>query len=186
MCSTLYILYKYKTASIYRLLQHIKLRWLSIYNSIDRLLKVYKPLPSYFCEIAKEDEDEDEDTGTTCSPVIKTFFSSNMSKCTLYFLHQILFDIQTKNLELPRYSTTIADLHKIISSLLKKLHDRLKQKYFIHNTRLILNSMSTVEQEEVISSFTKYLSNIIKYINKYCKEHSLLAETLSIFGILFL
>ena len=40
--------------------------------------------------------------------------------------------------------------------------------------------MSTVEQE-VISSFTKYLSNIIKYLNKYYKEHSLSLETLSNF-----
>ena len=37
--------------------------------------------------------------------------------------------------------------------------------------------MSTAEQE-VISSFAKYLSNIIKYINKCYKEHLLLAETL--------
>jgi hypothetical protein len=109
-----------------------------------------------------------------------------MSKCTLYFLHQILFDIQTKNLELQRYSKSIADLHRIVTSLLKKLNDRLEQKYFGHNRRLLLNSMSKEEQEKATSSFTKYLSNIIKYINKYYAEHSLLAETLSIFGIFFM
>ncbi|CAF2047482.1 unnamed protein product [Rotaria magnacalcarata] len=43
--------------------------------------------------------------------------------------------------------------------------------------------MPTDEQEKATSSFTTYLSNIIKYINKYYEEHSLLAETLSIFGI---
>ena len=107
-----------------------------------------------------------------------------MSKCTLYFLHQILFDIQTKNLELQRYSTSIADLHRIITSLLKKLNDRLEQKYFGYKTRLLLNSMSQNEQETAISSFTRYLSSIIKYINKYFSEHQILVETLSIFGIL--
>ncbi|CAF5189187.1 unnamed protein product, partial [Rotaria magnacalcarata] len=81
------------------LLQHIKIRWLSLYNSIDRLLKVYEPLASYFCDINNDNAD-----AITCPPAIKIFFSSNMSKCTLYFLHQILFDIQTKNLELQRYS----------------------------------------------------------------------------------
>jgi hypothetical protein len=86
-----------------------------------------------------------------------------MSKCTLYFLHQILFDIQTKNLELQRYSTSIADLHRIVTSLLKKLNYRLEQKYFGHNTRLLL-TMSKEEQEKAISQFTKYLSNIIKYM----------------------
>ncbi|CAF3924294.1 unnamed protein product [Rotaria sordida] len=155
------------------LLQRIKLRWLSLYNSIDRLLKVYEPLSSYFCDINNENEDI-----TTCPPMIKAFFSSNMSKCTLYFLHQRLFDIQTKNLELQQYSTSIADLHRIITSLFKKkLNDRLEQTYFGYNTRLLLNSMSKDEQEKATSSFTKYLSNIIKYINKYYSEHSLLAET---------
>jgi len=97
-----------------------------------------------------------------------------------------LFDIQLKNLELQQYSTSIADLHRIINSLLKKLNDRLEQKYFGHHTRSILNSMSKDEQEKLISSFTQYLSSIIKYINKYYEEHSLLAETLSIFGMFFL
>ena len=98
-------------------------------------------------------------------------------------MHQILFDIQTKNLELQRHITSIADLHRIITSFLKKLNDRLDQKYFGYNTRLLLNSMSKDELEQAISSFTKYLSNIIQYINKYYAEHSQLAETLSIFGI---
>ncbi|CAF4323761.1 unnamed protein product, partial [Rotaria magnacalcarata] len=88
-----------------RLLQHIKIRWLSLYNSIDRLLKVYEPLSSYFCDINNDNAD-----AITCPPAIKLFFSSNMSKCTLYFLHQILFDIQTKNLELQRYS----NLHQLL------------------------------------------------------------------------
>jgi hypothetical protein len=43
--------------------------------------------------------------------------------------------------------------------------------------------MSKDEQEKASSSFTKYLSSIIKYINKYYVEHSVWAETLSIFGI---
>ncbi|CAF4037025.1 unnamed protein product [Rotaria sordida] len=162
-----------------RLLQHIKIRWLSLYNSIDRLLKVYDPLSSYFFENDKENEDQ-----TTYPQIIINFFSSTVSKCTLHFLHQVLFDIQLKNLELQQYSTSFADLHRIITSLLKKLNDRLEQKYFGHHTRSILNSMSKDDQEKTISSFTQYLSNVIKYINKYYEEHSLLAETLSIFGII--
>ena len=146
--------------------------------SIDRLLKVYEPLSGYFCNIDETNEDT-----TTCPPMIKNFFSSNVAKCTLYFLQNILFDIQTKNLELQRYYTSIANLYRIITTLLKKLNDRLEQNYFGHNTRLLLNSISKDEQEKVTSSFRNYLSNIIKYINKYYIEHSSLAETVSIFGI---
>jgi hypothetical protein len=38
-------------------------------------------------------------------------------------------------------------------------------------------------QEQLISSFVKYLSSIIKYIHKYYDEHSLLAESVAIFGM---
>ena len=94
-------------------------------------------------------------------------FSSNMCKCTLHFLHQILFDVQIKNFELQQFNTSITDLHRIITSLLKKLSGRLEQKYFGSNARLLLNSMSKDEQEQATISFTKDLSNIINYIHKY-------------------
>ncbi len=94
--------------------------------------------------------------------LIKEFFLSDLAKCTLHFLHQVLSDIQIKNLELQRYSTSMADLHRIITPLLKKLNDRLKQNYFGHQTRTLLNSMTQDVQEQLISSFVKYLSSIIK------------------------
>ncbi|CAF1534656.1 unnamed protein product, partial [Adineta steineri] len=161
------------------LLQHIKLRWLTLYKSIARLLKVYDPLSSYFLNMDNEDED-----GARCPPSIKKFFLSDIAKCTLHFLHQVLFDIQTRNLELQRHGMSIANLHRIITTLLKKLNDRLEQKYFGHQTRVLLNAMSEDLQEKVISSFVKYLKNIIQYIEKYYKEHSLLAEAVAIFGII--
>jgi hypothetical protein len=145
------------------------------------LLKVYEPLSGYFCDIDETNED-----ARTCPPIIKEFFSSDVAKCTLYFLHNVLLDIQTKNLELQRYYISIANLHRIITTLLKKLNDRLDQNYFGHNTRLLLNSMSNDKQEQVKSSFRNYLSSIINYINKYYIEHAPLAETLSIFGIFFM
>ncbi|CAF1685428.1 unnamed protein product, partial [Rotaria sp. Silwood1] len=159
-----------------RLLQRIKLRWLTLYISIARLLKVYDPLSAYFLNMDNEDE-------AKCPPSIKRSFSSDVAKCTLHFLPQVLFDIQTKNLELQRYGTSIADLHRIITNLLKKLNNRLEQKYFGYQTRILLNAMPKDVQEKLISSFVKYLRSIIQYIHKYYDEHSLLAESLAIFSI---
>ncbi|CAF3888026.1 unnamed protein product, partial [Rotaria sp. Silwood1] len=139
-----------------RLLQHIKLCWLTLYISIARLLKVYDPLSAYFLNMDNEDEDE-----ARCPPSIKRFFSSDVAKCTLHFLHQVLFDIQTKNLELQQYGTSIADLNRIITNLLKKLNNRLEQKYFGYQTRILLNAMPKDVQEKLISSFVKYLTSII-------------------------
>ena len=83
------------------------------YVSVARVLKVYDPLSEYFLNMDNEDE-------AKCPPSIKKFFSSDVAICILHFLHQVLFDIQTKNLELQRYGTTIDNLHRVISSLLLK------------------------------------------------------------------
>lgn len=90
---------------------------------------------------------------------------------------------KTKQFELQRYHTSIVDLHRIFTSLFKKLNDRLEQKYFGHNARLLVSSINNNDQQKITTSFIKYLSSIIEYINKYYVEHSSLAETLSIFGI---
>ncbi|CAF3261149.1 unnamed protein product [Rotaria sp. Silwood2] len=158
-------------------LQHIKIRWLNLFTSIDRLMKVYELLSSYFLNM------NNDEYGEICPSIIKEFFLSNVAKCTLHFLHQVLFDIQMKNLELQRCSTSIADLNRIVTSLLKKLNDRLKQNYFEHQTRILLNSMHEDTQQELTSSFINYLSSIIKYINKYYDDHRVLAESVAIFEI---
>jgi hypothetical protein len=63
----------------------------------------------------------------------------------------------------------------------KSSNDRLKQNYFGHQTKTLLNALSTAVQEKLISSFQKYLSSIIEYINKYYNEHSSLAEVVATF-----
>jgi len=131
-------------------------------------LEVYEPLSGYFCDIDETNED-----AKTCPSLIKKFFSSDIAKCTLYFLHNVLLDIQAKNLELQRHYTSIANLHRIITTILKKLNDRLEQNYFEHNTRLLLNSMSNNKKEQVTSSFKNYLSSLIEYIKKYYIESNI-------------
>ncbi|CAF1655930.1 unnamed protein product, partial [Adineta ricciae] len=158
------------------LLQHIKIRWLSLYPSIERLLKVYEPLSAYFLDMGDHDE-------FTCPPIIAEFLTSTEAKCTLYFLHNLLFDIQKKALELQRHYVSIVDLNRIVSSLRVKLDERLKQNYFGYQTRVLLNSMIESERDKLTQSFFEYISTMLAYIEKYYSEQKELAELAAIFGV---
>ena len=158
------------------LLKHINIRWLSLYPSIERLLKVFEPLSAYFLDLGDGDE-------FSCPPTISVFFTSTEAKCTMYFLHNVLFDLQKKSLELQRHYISIVDLRRIITSLLTKLNDRLKQNYFGYQTKILLKSMADVQREELNKSFVDYVSSVIKYIEKYYDEQSELAELTAVFGM---
>jgi hypothetical protein len=160
------------------LLKHISVRWLSLYSSIERLLKVFDPLAAYFFDL-------DDQKEISCPPMITAFFNSMRAKCTLYFLHNVLFDVQRKSLELQRHHISIVDLKRIITSLLTKLNDRLKQSYFGYQTKLLLNSLPEAEKETLINSFIAYLSSVIKYIEKYYAESAELAQVTDVFGMHF-
>lgn len=84
------------------ILKHVKLRWLSLYLSIERLVEVYAPVKKYFSE------------QENCSLEIKQFFERDEVPCVLSFLQLILFEIHKKNLELQRSYTTLVDLYRII------------------------------------------------------------------------
>ena len=126
--------------SFWLLLKHISIRWLCLYPSIERLLKIYEPLSTYFLDMGDKDE-----FACPCPPMIATSFSSTEAKCTLCFLHNLLFDLQKKALELQGYHISIVDLNRIIISLLIKLNDLLQHNYFGYQTRKLLNSLADSE-----------------------------------------
>lgn len=158
------------------LLKHINIRWLSLYSSIERLLKVFDPLSAYFLDM-------DDKHDFSCPPIISMFFTSIEAKCTMYFLHNVLFDVQKKSLELQRHYISIVDLSRIINSLLTKLKDRLKQNYFGYQTKILLNSLPDPDREKLNQSFVNYVSSVIKYVEKYYAEQSTLAELAAVFGM---
>jgi hypothetical protein len=133
-------------------------------------------LYAYFLDLSNEND-------FTCPPIISMFFTSIEAKCTMYFLHNVLFDLQKKSLELQRYYTSIVDLSRIITSLLSKLNDRLKQNYFGYQRKILLNSLSDPDRKKLNQSFIDYVSSVIKYIEKYYNDQSELAELTAVFGI---
>jgi hypothetical protein len=88
----------------------------------------------------------------------------------LSFLESVLVDIQRAELKLQRVSTTAVNLYGIITNLIKKLEQRMNDKYFGNKTHLILNQLMNFDDDkanELQESFELFIECIIKYINSY-------------------
>ncbi|CAF1519061.1 unnamed protein product, partial [Rotaria sordida] len=82
----------------------------------------------------------------------------------------VLVDVQRAELKLQRVSTAAVDLFGIITNLIKKLEQRLNNKYFGNKTHLILNHLIQFYEEkgkQLQESFHSFIESFIEYITSY-------------------
>ncbi|CAF2112846.1 unnamed protein product [Rotaria magnacalcarata] len=105
------------------ILKHIRLRWLSLLRSIERLISIHTIVKSYFLNLTNDE----------CPELLLEFFTSDksneFSECTLYFLTK-LTEVQNANLLLQRDYTTGVSIYNIITNLLRNLKNRLQDDFF--------------------------------------------------------
>ncbi|CAF1513126.1 unnamed protein product, partial [Rotaria sordida] len=124
-------------------------------------------------------------TSTNVLRLLKSFFDNDQGLCILHFLQNVLSDIQQAELQLQRSYTTAVDLYFIITSLINKLRQKLSDKYYGNNTRLVLNDLTKIDptrSEELMKAFDVFINIVIKYIESYFNDDSEFYEKLSFFN----
>lgn len=180
MCVMIRLFILYKTIILFSvkvLLQYINTRWLSLLRSIERLLENFEPVKLYFMN---------QPTSTNTQKFIQSFFGTDEGLCVLNFLQNVLSDVQRAELQLQRSYTTIVDLHFIITNLINKLHQKLFDKYYGNNTRLLMKQLKNIDEtksEEFIQAFESFINSVIDYIKSYFNVDSEFYEKLSFFNI---
>ncbi|CAF3758816.1 unnamed protein product [Rotaria sp. Silwood1] len=158
------------------LLKHINTRWLSLLRSIQRLLETFEPVKLFFLT---------QETPSNVLRLLKSFFDNDEGLCILHFLQNVLSDIQQAELQLQRSYTTAVDLYFIITSLINKLRQKLSDKYYGNNTRLVLNDITKIDStrsEEIMKAFDVFINTVIGYIESYFNYDSEFYEKLSFFN----
>ncbi len=84
---------------------------MSLFQSIERLLEQYEPVKLFFLS---------QGTSTKELKLLNPFFANNEGRYVLYFLQNVLCEIQKAELQLQRSYTTIVDLNFIITNLINK------------------------------------------------------------------
>ncbi|CAF5120124.1 unnamed protein product, partial [Rotaria sp. Silwood1] len=153
-----------------------KIRWLSLLRSIQRLLETFEPVKLFFLT---------QETPSNVLRLLKFFFDNDEGLCILHFLQNVLSDIQQAELQLQRSYTTAVDLYFIITSLINKLRQKLSDKYYGNNTRLVSNDITKIDpirSEEIMKAFDVFINTVIGYIESYFNYDSEFYEKLSFFN----
>ncbi|CAF4853067.1 unnamed protein product [Rotaria sp. Silwood1] len=153
-----------------------KIRWLSLLRSIQRLLETFEPVKLFFLT---------QETPSNVLRLLKFFFDNDEGLCILHFLQNVLSDIQQAELQLQRSYTTAVVLYFIITSLINKLRQKLSDKYYGNNTRLVSNDITKIDpirSEEIMKAFDVFINTVIGYIESYFNYDSEFYEKLSFFN----
>jgi hypothetical protein len=95
----------------------------------------------------------------------------------------VLTEVQEANLLLQRYYTTGVNLHIIITDLLRKSNNRLRDDHFgCKVIKLLEEIQSSTEVDDLKRSFRSFINTVIKYIEGYYQDRALLYKSISIFS----
>jgi hypothetical protein len=118
--------------------------------------------------------------------MLRSFFESADGLCVLYFLENILDEIQRSELQLQRHHTTVVDLHRIVIGLIHNLNQRMSNQFFGMNTRNVLKQIKAIDEQKADAlqeSFNLFIKTVIEYIESYYVEDKLFFETVSYFNL---
>jgi len=106
-----------------------------------------------------------------------------IGECSLYFLANILPEVQAANLQLQREYTTGVNLHIIITALLRKLNNRLQDEFFgCKVNQLLKNNQCSIEVDALKKSFKSFIRTVIDYIEKYYHSNASFYQSISTFN----
>lgn len=146
-----------------RVLGYSRTRWLSMLPSIERVLKIFPALKSYFLSQNK------------CPTVMKQFFDSPVSEVWLHFANTQASLFHTAIQSLEGQHVTMVDACTILGDLRKKLSNRLDCVFIplIVDTKLkMLESEGLVSVSDFKSHVEAFYSTCIQYLDQWTSHFS--------------
>ena len=141
------------------LLRHVITRWLSLLPSIDRMLKCWKPLTSYFQSLG-----EDE-----CPKILWKIFAEDgteVSEMYFLFLSHILKVFSDCIEALEAKSFSITSVFKVMTELKGKLERRLKDNFFGFAVNNKLKQLTPDLAKKCEADFILFYERAKKYVSE--------------------
>lgn len=166
---------EYLETSDCNLLRHVVTRWLSLLPAIDRILKYWEPLRSYFRSLGQE----------KCNQVLWKCFgddgnSSDLAEIYFFFLSHTLtlFCESIKALEAKAF--IITSVFKLMSDLHGKLERRHNDHFFGMAVNTKLSQLTPDQKRKCDADFTTFYSKAMTYMEgRYDFDESSLHSKIS-------
>ena len=155
-CDEVDVMYK-------KILGYCKTRWLALLPAVERVLKMFVPLKSYFLSQNK------------CPLVLQNFFSDPCSEIWLKFVHHQASIFHDTILKLEGDYQNFSEVGMIILDLKEKFDYRLSQDYvplLLKNDLKFLINDGQINENYFMGHVRNFYKNVIDYLSKYCEQYS--------------
>lgn len=150
------------------ILRHVPTRWLSLYPAVDRLLKCWPAIKTYFLQqdnvhqiiLQFINNQRDETTEN-----ISSFLS--LPECYLYFIHNVMNLFHVLIAKLESNTVTVIELHNILCCFRDSLKSRINEKFFGYKVNQALSNLTMDEKNSFEQNATNFLSSCISYLEKW-------------------
>lgn len=144
-----------------QLLYHSKTRWLSLFPAIERVLKMFQALKSYFL------------SENNPPFIIKSFFQNSFSEAYLYFVHSLMTVFHQNIERIERLDNSVIETLVILEDVIENLNNRLKSKFIPLKVRELLKKASEEGLERECEVFKKNMffvyEKAVGYIENWIK-----------------
>lgn len=141
-----------------KLLGYSKTRWLALLPAVERVLKLYSPLKSYFLSLEK------------CPVVLENFFCSEVSELWLKFIHNQASMFQNVIQKIEGENISVIEVAKQLNDLKIKCCERLDMGYVpltLKNDLKNLEEQGLLDRQWFTSRIKNYYSTCVEYLNKW-------------------
>jgi hypothetical protein len=111
------------------MLTHGKTRWLTLLPAIERMLRLWPALKSYFSAV------------DDCPIMLERFFEAEESEIVACFLQSVLSVFDTPMKKLQRTNALLPEFFEIIGSFKKQILERKEKNFFGAMTASMLNKL---------------------------------------------
>lgn len=155
LCETVDVEYK-------KMLSFSKTRFLSLMPAVERIIKMYNPLRSYFLSLKN------------CPTILKQFFENPTGEIWMWFVHNVssLFHQAILNVEGDKVCATEAALEYF--SLKEKLESRLNELFVPSKVRESLSKLESMDPDKTVNyrqEFSEtvrgFYSNCVNYLQQW-------------------
>ncbi|XP_030747812.1 uncharacterized protein LOC115876244 [Sitophilus oryzae] len=141
------------------LLYHSKTRWLSMFPAIERILKLYPALKSYF------------ESQQDCPAMLRKFFESEFSEMYLWLLDSTMHIFHVNVALIEKENISILEVQDILASVLTALQGRLSEQFIPLKVRSQLNVLREKGLQKEVNDFKEqvwqFYTKCIDYLEKW-------------------
>lgn len=144
-----------------KILKHVPTRWISLFAALERCLRNFDALKSYF------------QSSDTCPKFLEQFFCYEdddvLPYCVaqLHFAHHILDVFRVATLRLESDSLTVSELYKLMDDLRYSLQSRIDDQFFGSMVRRAMRQLNPTECRKLRDESIDFLQTAVVYIEKY-------------------